>query len=338
MAEAEKLVEIWRGPFLEGVHRGHAVVCNASGEVVASWGDPTKIILPRSSCKMVQALPLIESGAADLMGLSSEHLALACASHQGAPIHTERVTNWLASLGLSDADLLCGPQVPSDRETRIAMYEKGETPCQIHNNCSGKHTGFLAVAKHLNAGLDYVDPGNPVQLAVKDAFETVTGETSPGFGVDGCSAPNFACSIQGLATAMARFAVAREGEGDLRQRASARLVQAMVSHPDLVAGEKRACTDLMRAMEGATAVKTGAEAVFVAILPEQGLGVALKIDDGASRASESAITALLVRLGVADAAHPLVARRLAPVLKNRAGHEVGFIRPTEDLFQKGARL
>jgi len=338
MTTAEKLVEVWRGPILECVHRGHAVICDSRGQQLASWGNPEQVILPRSSCKMIQALPLVESGAADAFGLKSEHLALACASHQGAAIHTSRVEKWLAALDLGEADLRCGPQVPSDAAARQSMYKTGNQPCQIHNNCSGKHSGFLTVAKHLNAGPEYVDVNHPVQLAVKEAFEDVTDQTSPGFGIDGCSAPNFSCTLIGLARAMSQLAVAREDMGSARERSEARLRQAILAHPELVAGEQRACTELMRAMEHRVAVKTGAEGVFVAILPERGLGVAVKVEDGATRASECAIASLLVRLGAANANDPLIANRLMPALTNRAGLSVGQIRPSDALFQGGNRL
>ncbi|MGB8623813.1 MAG: asparaginase, partial [Paracoccaceae bacterium] len=210
MTQAVPMVEVWRGAFLESLHRGHAVICDAAGQVVEAWGDPDKVILPRSSVKMIQALPLIESGAAAAAGLSEAQLALACASHQGAAIHTDMVRAWLADLGLGDDDLRCGPEVPRDRETKHAMIRAYGTPCQYHNNCSGKHSGFLTLARHLGAGPEYVDPSHPVQLAVREAFEDVTGMASPGFGIDGCSAPNFATTVHGLARAMAFFAGARE--------------------------------------------------------------------------------------------------------------------------------
>ncbi len=337
MSDAEKLVEIWRGPFLESEHRGHAVVCDDHGQIVASWGDADKIILPRSSCKMLQALPLIESGAADLMGLTTEHLALACSSHQGAEIHTSRVASWLTALGLSDADLRCGTQTPADEDARNQMIKTDEMPCQMHNECSGKHTGFLTVAKHLGAGPEYVDPAHPVQMAVREAFEDMTGMDSPGFGIDGCSAPNFATSVHGLARAMGKLAGGTSGN-DARSLAGARLVAAMARHPELVAGETRACTEMMRAMGGAAVVKTGAEGVFVGILPGPALGIAIKIEDGGTRAAESVMAALLVRLGVAEATDPMIAKRLNPQLRNRAEREVGFLRPTEALFAGGAGL
>ncbi|MCP3970060.1 MAG: asparaginase [Rhodobacteraceae bacterium] len=330
MNQAVPMVEVWRGEFLESLHRGHAVVCDEKGAIVQSWGDPGKVILPRSSCKMLQALPLIESGAADAFGLTTEQLALACASHQGAAIHTTRVQNWLGDLGLGDADLRCGPQVPNDPDARDAVFRNHDKPCQWHNNCSGKHTGFLTLSRYLGGGPEYLDIGHPVQLAVREAFESVTGEASPGYGIDGCSAPNFATTVHGLARAMARFASADDSTA--RGRAMQRLTAAMTAHPDLVAGEKRACTELMRAMDGQVAIKTGAEAVFVAILPQQRLGVALKIEDGASRASECAIAEILVRLGALDPDHPMTLRRRNAPILNRRQITTGYIRPSPASF------
>ena len=320
------MAEIWRGPFLESVHLGHAVICGADGEIVQAWGDPTVVVMPRSSSKMLQALPLIESGAADAHGLTTEQLALSCASHQGAAIHTDRVNAWLGNLGLSDSDFRCGPQEPSDRPTMEALIRAGEKPCQVHNNCSGKHAGFLTLTRHLKAGPDYVTPDHAVQKACLEAFESVTGESSPGFGIDGCSAPNFATTLHGMARAMAFFAAAEEGSG-VRASAAARLAKAMRLHPELVAGEGRACTELMRAMEGRVALKTGAEAFFIAIIPEKKLGVALKVVDGGTRGAEAAITAILVQLGLLDAAHPAARKRLNAPIHNWNGIETGMIRP-----------
>lgn len=324
---AHAMTELWRGPFLESLHLGHAVVADEKGEIVRAWGDPQATILPRSSCKMMQALPLVESGAAAAHGLGSEHLALACASHNGAAIHTDRVARWLADLGLGDSDLRCGPQVPDDRTAREAMIKTDSSPCQWHNNCSGKHSGFLTLNRHLKGGAEYVEPDHPVQRAVLAAHQDLTGENTPGFAIDGCSAPNFGTTVHGLARAMAGFAAA--DDNSVRGRAQRRLVEAMMAHPDLVAGEGRACTELMRAMGGRVAIKTGAEAVFVAILPDQRLGVALKIVDGATRASECAIAAILVSLGVLDADHPAAQKRMAAPLINRRGLDTGVIRPAE---------
>ncbi|WP_343207578.1 asparaginase [Aliiroseovarius lamellibrachiae] len=329
---AERLVEIWRGDFMESQHLGHAVVCNTQGEIVESWGNPDEVILPRSSAKMLQALPLVESGAADAAGLTTEQLALSCASHQGAAIHTDRVRAWLGDLGLGNDDLCCGPQMPDDRPAKKALICADESPCKIHNNCSGKHAGFLTLAQHLGADqADYVNPDHAVQQAAKLAFEEVTGMDSPGYGIDGCSAPNHATSLHGMARAMASFAGAQSGRST-RDTAMVRLREAMMLHPELVAGEGRACTEIMRALPGRVAVKTGAEAFFIAILPEQGLGVALKINDGSTRASECAIAAILARLGVADAADPMIKKRLNPRVLNFAGLDTGEIRPSAALW------
>ena len=317
MTAAVPMVEIWRGPILESVHHGHAVICDDTGQIVEAWGNPDQIVLPRSSAKILQALPLLESGAAEKFSLTSAQLALACASHQGAAIHVERVNSWLSDLGMSDDDLRCGPEVTRDTDLHAQMIRDGAPTCQVHNNCSGKHAGFLTLTRHLGAGPEYVETDHPVQLAARDVWERMTGETVAGFGIDGCSAPNFATSLHGVARAMARCAAA---PGDSPAQT---LVQAMIRHPDLVAGEGRACTHLMRALNGRAAVKTGAEGFFVAIIPERKLGVALKIVDGATRASECAITALLVRLGALDAEHPAAQRYLDTPLHNRRGLEVG---------------
>ena len=323
MSQPVSMVDVWRGDLLESSHTGHAVICDDTGQIVEAWGNPDQVIYPRSSCKMIQALPLIESGAADRAGLTSEHLALACASHNGNAIHTDRVQRWLSDLGLTDDALRCGAQWPQPQEAEHAMVRAGQTPCQYHNNCSGKHSGFLTLSKDMGAGPDYIDLDHPVQRAVKDAFERSTGDTSPGYGIDGCSAPNFQTTVLGLARAMARFAAAPDDS------AEARLRTAMMMHPDLVAGEGRSCTRLMRAMGMHAAIKTGAEAVFIAILPQQKLGVALKITDGATRASECAIAAILVRLGVLDPAHDAARAFLNAPLLNRRGIDTGVVRPAQ---------
>ncbi|RMH43437.1 MAG: asparaginase [Alphaproteobacteria bacterium] len=325
------LAEVWRGEVLECVHRGDAVVVDAGGEVVAAWGDPDKLVLPRSSAKMLQALPLVESGAADAAGLDARRLALACASHEGAAMHTGAVAAWLADIGLGERDLRCGAHMPKDADAYKSLLCSDTPPCQLHNNCSGKHAGFLTLGRHLRAGPEYVEVDHPVQKAVREAFEDVTGMPSPTHAIDGCSAPNFATTLRGLGRAMARFAAATEDAAATRDRAAFRLVQAMMAHPELVAGEGRACTELMRAARGRAAVKTGAEGVFVAILPEAGLGIALKVEDGATRASECAIAALLVRYGALEAGDPAVKRRMNPTLRNWRGLTTGALRPGPEL-------
>ncbi|MEI4487741.1 asparaginase [Frigidibacter sp. MR17.14] len=317
------MIEIWRGGLLEGQHLGHAVIWGPGG-IEAAWGDPDAVIFPRSSCKMIQALPLVESGAADAAGLTPAQLALACASHQGAGLHVSAVSRWLGDLGLAEPDLRCGAHMPKDPAEDLRLRTSGDSPCQIHNNCSGKHAGFLTWTRHAGAGPDYTEIDHPLQRAIRAATEEVTGADIAGWGIDGCSAPNFATTVAGLARAMAAFAAANP-TGGARDRAMARLARAMATHPEMVAGEGRACTTLMRAMGGRVAIKTGAEAVFVAILPEQKRGIALKIVDGGTRASEAAIVALLIRLGALDARDPAVAPYLG-AQRNWRGLVTGEIR------------
>ena len=335
MSKPVDLVEVWRGPLLENVHQGHAIVCDGAGEIIESWGDPEKLIYPRSSCKMIQALPLVESGAADR--LSDQHLAIASSSHNAAKIHTDLVGRWLKDLGLEDDAFRCGPAAPMDKEARHALIRAQEKPCQIHNECSGKHAGFLTLSKHLGGDADYELIDHPVQKAVKAAFEEITGETSPLYGIDGCSAPNHACTLHGLARAMSFFATAHE-RSDTRSKAAARLTQAMAAHPEFVAGEGRTCTGLMRAMDHKVAIKTGADGLFVAIVPSKRISIALKVMDGTNSAQNCVIAALLVRLGLLDPNHPEAILRLNPPTINSRGLVTGYMRPTSTLLDASYNL
>lgn len=326
------LVELWRGDLLESHHLGHVVICDGAGQVLQSWGNPDAQVYPRSSAKMIQALPLITSGAAAKYGLGPRELALACASHNGAAIHVEGVSDWMGRLGLGEADFCCGPQTPKDAEEHKRLILAGAAPGRLHNNCSGKHAGFLTLNQHLGAGPAYTEVDHPVQQAVRAAFEEVTGETSPYCGLDGCSAPNFSCTMTGMARAMGWFASAHT-RSDRMSEAAVQLRSAMAAHPDLVAGEGRACTKLMRAMDGKVAIKTGAEGYYVAILPDRQIGVALKAADGSTRAAECAIATLLVALGALDADHPVVADYVDAPIRNWAGLQCGVMKPDASLRQ-----
>ena len=315
--KSQIMCEIWRGSYLESVHTGMAVICDKDGEISHQWGDPNALILPRSSAKMMQAIPLIISGAEKKFSIGEDFLALACASHNAAEIHLSRVLGWLSHLGLSETDLRCGPQPSKDPYVKKQMLEKGQSPCQIHNNCSGKHAGFLSVSRHLNAGPEYTDPDHPVQLMVMDVFQELTQNKVDGITIDGCSAPNPAIPLYSLAKAMSWFATAHKRDDQL-SKAALKLRNAMVNYPELVAGELRACTNLMKACEKKAILKTGAEGVFVAILPELEKGIALKIFDGGTRASECAIASLLIQLGVLNPNHPTaLAYTHAPILNWR---------------------
>lgn len=312
------LVEITRGPVTENRHCGAAAICTASGSVVEAWGEIESLILPRSSIKMIQALPLIESGAAEALRLDDKHLALACASHQGSAIHTETVSAWLSEIGLSPDHLLCGPQPPRDPAVKLIDRKAS----RILNNCSGKHTGFLTVAKHLGINLGgYLEPSEPVQKAIQTAFAEMTGEETPlVFGIDGCSAPNYGASLKGLAHAMALFA-SPDKLGQTRGSAARKLVSAMAAHPVMVSGEGRACLALTKATECRAVVKLGADGVFTGIFPEKEMGFCLKIDDGNIPACETLCAALLVRIGALDANHPTAQHYLKTEIKN-FNHEI----------------
>lgn len=317
------LVEVTRGDLVESVHRGAIAIVEASGTVRFALGDMESPVYTRSSLKPIQALPLVESGAAEEFGCSDEEIALACASHSGEAMHTSRVAAWLKRIGCTEADLACGPQEPRHDETSQAMAATHEKPSRLHNNCSGKHAGFLTVAKHLKASITgYVGIAHPVQQAVIAALKRLSGVNDAAWGVDGCAAPNFAIPLTAFATALAKIAGRKTPGAD-------RILRCMTAYPELVAGTGRSCTALMRAAGGRAAVKIGAEGVYAAMLPELGLGVAVKMDDGASRGAETAIAVVLEKLGVI-AADVGLAR--APVINTR-GDVVGEKRPAEALLR-----
>ena len=329
------LVELTRGGRVESWHRGAIAIVDASGKRIAAWGDVDAPTFPRSAFKSLQALPLIESGAADAFRVNEEELALACASHSGEAMHVERVDAWLKRIDCRESDLACGPHLPLNESAAHAMLHAGERACRLHNNCSGKHTGFLTLARHLHIAVDgYERPDHPVQVMVRQAIADLCDlkpDTLP-VGIDGCAAPNYAIPLTHLARGMARLGD-RAKLAPARATAAKRLLAAWKAHPTLVSGTGRACADLIEAARDGTVVKTGAEGVFVAVLPAKGLGVALKIDDGATRAAETAMAKVLTLLGVADAASPKIAKHVAAAVRNWRGDVVGERRPAEALAQ-----
>jgi len=323
------LVEVTRGDLVESVHRGALAVVDADGAVVASLGDIESPAYSRSSLKPMQAMVLVESGAAEAFGLSDEEIALACASHSGEPMHTIRVAAWLARIGLSEKDLACGAHPSRYEPVAEAMIRGGEKPTRLHNNCSGKHTGFLTVARHWDVATEgYERIDHPVQRAVAAVLKDLSGAAELPYGIDGCAAPNFATSLTEFARAAARMA---SGKGLPKPRADAakRILGAMIKHPELMSGTGRACATLSRASAGAAAVKTGAEGFFGGWIPGRGLGIAIKIDDGAGRASETVIAAVLDKLGLLGASAKGLLR--APGLNTR-GTTVGERRPASALI------
>ena len=321
-------IEVTRGGFVESLHRVDVAVVRPTGEVIARLGDIDREIFPRSSAKPLQALPLIETGAAERYGLTDAHIALACASHSSQPIHTESVGRWLGELGLNANDLECGPHRARHEATADAMIAAGEPPSRLHNNCSGKHAGFLATALHMGeATRGYIGADHGVQRRVTQTLKEMTGEdlSATGRGADGCGIPVIGMSLKALARGMARMADPT-GLGVVREAACRRVFGAMQTHPDLIAGEGRLDTDLIAAVPGVT-TKTGAEGVHIAIVPEPGFGIAVKACCGAQRAADAAILWVLDHFGLIDdgARHSLGDWFVQPV-DNTLGERVGGVR------------
>ena len=328
------LVEVTRGTQVESRHRASVAVVDTAGALVLSAGDTERPVYARSAIKSLQAIAVVESGAADAFELSPPELALTCASHSGEPRHVEAVTAWLQRLGLSAADLECGPQLPGYEPALIALLAGGGQATAAHNNCSGKHSGFLTLARHLGVPTrGYVNYEHPVQQRILGVMEGLTGldlGAAPR-GIDGCGIPVIGVPLGNLALAMARLG-APDDQPEARQAACARLRRAVAAHPFMVAGTGRFDTRVMELTGEKAFIKTGAEGVYCAAFPELGLGVAIKVDDGAGRAAEILMARLLARfeiLGEAQAAR-LGGLFTAPVL-NRAGRSVGEIRPAAQI-------
>jgi len=328
------LVEVTRGNGVESRHRGAIAVIDGAGLVVASMGDIETAIFPRSAIKPLQALALVESGAADHFNLDDAELALACASHSGEPAQVDKVNGWLARLGLGIDDLECGAHGPRHDADTAAMVRTGQTPDRSYNNCSGKHAGFLSTALHMNEPTrGYAKADHPVQQRLKAILEDLGAcdLSSTPHGIDGCGIPVIAMPLVAMARALSRMANPA-GLPVLRATASGRILSAMTRCPEMVGGTGRFDTRMMAAGRGAVVVKTGAEGVYAGILPRLGLGIALKIDDGATRAAETAMAAMLKHFGALDGGVMApVADLLEPVIANAAGEPVGSVRWVGDL-------
>ena len=324
------LVEVLRGGLVESRHEGSVAVFDDAGKSVLSTGDVETPVFPRSAVKAIQALPLIESGAADHYGFGDRQLALACASHTGEPEHVEVAAAMLAKASLDGSALECGAHWPQDHEATVTLARAGGMPSALHNNCSGKHAGFLCGCRHLRINHPgYVGADHPYQEMIRRTMAEVTdaehGERNR--GTDGCSIPTYAVPLKNLAIGFARMAT---GNGLSADRASAakRLFAACMAEPRYVAGTGRFDTVLMKATPGRIFVKGGAEGVHCAAIPELGLGIALKCDDGQGRASEVAVAAVLTRLFAHDGAvQAALADLVRPVIKNWNGIHVGDLRP-----------
>ncbi len=328
------VVEVMRGARVESRHRGAGAVVDADGAVALMLGEIDEPVFPRSAVKALQSLPLIESGAADALRLSEAEIALACASHSGATAHVETAAAMLAKAGLDAASLACGAHWPLGEEASRALARAGQAPSPLHNNCSGKHAGFLCLA--CASGWEtkgYEQAAHPVQRAAKAAIEDVTGAAlgEDVCAIDGCSIPTYAIPLRALALGFARLATGA-GLAPGRAAAAKRIFAAVAANPAMVAGEGRFDTEVMRLFGPRVFVKTGADGVFCAVLPVVGLGLAVKADDGATRAAQAMIAALISRFLPVDAEdRARLGPFAAPVLRNWNGIAVGSFRPAGPL-------
>lgn len=328
-------VEVTRGQLVESRHRGLAIVVDAEGKTVFSAGDVDAGVFPRSACKAMQALPLVESGAADAYGFGNRELALACASHSGEPEHVATAAAMLKAAGRDESVLECGAHWSSHQSVLIDQARTLEKPTALHNNCSGKHSGFICTCCHTGedprgyAGFDH-----PLQQAIRAIMADLTGAvlSRDNCGTDGCSIPTYAVPLSGLARGFGKLATGK-GLEPIRAAAARRLINACMAEPFYVAGTKRFCTKLMEVAPGKIFAKTGAEGVFCALLPDKGLSFAVKAEDGATRAAEAMIAALLARHfdeGSAEKAALLGLSRHG--MTNWNGLHVGTIRVTDVLL------
>jgi len=293
------LVNSWRGDVIENRHRGAVAVCDPSGRLIHSWGDVDALVYPRSSVKLLQALPLVESGAAEHFHLYQTELALACSSHGAEPAHTDAVRHWLERINLDEQALECGPNAPNHEATAMALLRQQSEYGRIHNCCSGKHTGMLTTSRYLGeATHGYTGRDHPAQQRWFDTLGEMADidlRALP-WNCDGCGIPVIAMPLIAMATAFARVAVP-DDLAPARADAIERLANAIVANPFMIAGSGRLGSEIIELSGRRTLVKSGAEGVYVAALQQQGLGVALKIDDGNGPAAEVAILSVLGHLG-----------------------------------------
>lgn len=326
--EVVELARVWRGPVVESVHHGVVVVADTGGTLRHAWGDPGWATMPRSALKPFQAIALVESGAADAFGLTDEHIAMACASHHAQPFQVALVGDWLGKLGLTEDALVCGPALPRGLDDQTTAFAQGG-PRRIYNNCSGKHCGFLTLTKHIGAPVaGYADPAHPAQRMYLEAFSELLGEDAARLprGVDGCGLPALALPMASMARGAARWAAARVATGS-RRTAIRRLQSAIRAYPDHLSGRGSSTGRIVRASQGRVLLKGGAEGYVVGFVPEEGIGIAVKLADGAARAKMGVFAALLGRLGLVDAAEAL-AQDIEGVINDSNGKPVGEVRVT----------
>ena len=336
-------VELVRGTIVESRHTVHAAVVDADGALVAWAGQPDYITFWRSAAKPFQALPLVADGVVEHFGITREELALACASHSSEPAQVDLVRGFLKRIGCGERDLMCGPHPPLSETVAKDYQTRGVWLTAVYSNCSGKHTGMLAQAKYHGWPTEgYVRPDHPVQQRCLAEVARWTGvpEHQIGVAVDGCGVSCFALPLRNMALAYARLGQVRNAEFGMRSDARAdplrtphsalRILDAMLRHPELIAGEGRPCTEIMRAHPNRVITKVGADGVYSALLVQEGLGVALKVEDGHGSAAVLALVRILEELGL----QPLPGHLREKPLTNSRGETVGQLRISDGLSRK----
>ncbi len=322
------VVDVLRGDIVESSHRVHVAVVHHEQGLTASAGNPAHQSFVRSAIKMFQVLPFVEAGGVERFGLTQPELALCVASHGGEPFHVAAARSILETAGVPESALACGPHLPMHEPTARLMIAAGEPPARVHNNCSGKHAGMLACCIQQQWPTSgYHTPKHPMQQRVRSTLERWmrVHADEVEHAVDGCGLPTFALSLDAVAEGCAHFAAAAADGAS----APGRIAAAMVSHPEYVAGTDRLDTDLMRVAQGRLFAKVGAEGFYCAGVPSMKLGIALKVEDGAKRAAEPALLAVLSHLGALSPADLDALRAYAhPEILNTRNEVVGRVNVT----------
>lgn len=325
---SEKVVEVQRAGLKESAHNGFIVVVDDSGRVLHAIGNPNEIVFARSAAKPLQALAILDYGAIEKYGFHAEEIALMCASHNGESLHVNAVNKMLDKMDLTDSDLTCGIHMPFHRATTDEMTRMQMAATTLHNNCSGKHAGMLALAKTLDEPtLDYAKPDHPVQLAMRTVVAEMAGipVEQLTIGIDGCGVPVFALPLANLATAYARLGTGHACS-DIRKNSAVTILSAIRKYPEYLAGDDRYDTILIRTTSGRVIGKMGAEGVFALTVPSQRLGIGFKIEDGNFRALYPIVSETLHQLElISDEEYGILNNWHPPIIRNHAGTEVGRI-------------
>ena len=329
------LVELTRGGIVESVHTGAVMLAKPNGEPVLSLGSVGRPVFPRSAIKALQAIPVLETGAADHYNFGEAEIALACASHSGTSAHTDLARAMLAKAKCSADDLACGAHAPSHEASARTLAATGAAPSALHNNCSGKHSAMVCTCVHVGDPVaGYLDVRHPHQQRIAKVLHDFCGGgfVASRYGIDGCSAPNWAIPVQHMANAFAVY-ITGEGLAPARRSVTERIVKSCMARPDMVAGPERMDTTAMSALSGKLFMKTGAEGVYCGAFPEHGLGFALKIDDGNKRAAEAIVAGLIQQFYP-----PAGTFGALGVTKNWTGIETGATRLAADFARAVERV